>query len=283
MSAFRDGQRAKLAEALKRLRMAAGLTGYQVAEKIGVDQSTVSRMERKQQRITIEQVDKWCAATGAADERRRELLALAEDALVIPRSWEELSETGSTDFQRETAEVEAKAGALSFYEPVILPGLLQTAAYARRVFSSGPDGILPDMAERVMGRLERQAILYDDDKRLRFVVPEAALRWPVGPPAEHLEQLDRIAGVMTRPNVDLRILPMEPALVWRIDRFEMFEDFTDDEPFVHVELISGPVNIDSPGGVDVYRRVFANLMDASLAGVEASALLARVAEDFRRT
>lgn len=282
MSPFQDSrQRGQLASALKRLRLAAGLTGYQVAEQLGLDQSTVSRIERNQQRISIAQVDLWCKATGTSDERRGELLTLAEEALVGPQSWDEAAESGSTNFQRETKEMEAKAGKLSFYQPAMLPGLLTTATYARRIFSSGPAGVPQDIAERVLGRMERQHILYDDQKTLKFVVPEAVLRWPVGPVNEHLEQLSRLGEILVRPNVDLRILPMAPTLVWRADGFVLYEDIEESEPFVHLELLTRPLNIEEPEQVDFYRKVFANLLDASLSGDDARDLLNRAIEDMR--
>jgi transcriptional regulator with XRE-family HTH domain len=282
MSAFQDRQREELADALKRLRIASGLTGYQLAERLSVDQSTVSKIERNRQRISLAQVELWCDATGAPAERRSELLALAENVLMRPSSWNAVSTTGSTNFQSETQQMEAEAGALSFYQPAAIPGLLQTATYARQIFSSGPDGVPADVAERVLGRLERQRILYDERKRLRFVVPEAVLRWPFGPVDEHAEQLDRLGEILGRPNVDLRFLPMESNPYWRLGGFVLFEDFDDRPPLVHLELLSGPINVDDPDQVGMYQRVFGKLFDGAASGDAAKALLARVIEDMRR-
>jgi hypothetical protein len=178
--------------------------------------------------------------------------------------------------------MEAEAGALSFYQPAAIPGLLQTATYARQIFSSGPDGVPADVAERVLGRLERQRILYDERKRLRFVVPEAVLRWPFGPVDEHAEQLDRLGEILGRPNVDLRFLPMESNPYWRLGGFVLFEDFDDRPPLVHLELLSGPINVDDPDQVGMYQRVFGKLFDGAASGDAAKALLARVIEDMRR-
>jgi hypothetical protein len=114
------------------------------------------------------------------------------------------------------------------------------------------------------------------------VVPEAVLRWPVGPIDEHLEQLDRLAEILGRPNVDLRILPMAPPLVWRTGGFVLFDELGDEDPFVHLELLTRPVNIDEPDQVGTYRQAFAGLLDASAEGEHARALLARVGEDMRR-
>lgn len=272
-------QRERLGRALGRLRVNAGLSQPQIAAKLGLSQSKVSRVESGKQRVTVPEVDQWCRETGATDERRGELLALAEEALLGPTSWDQVGNDAGQ--QQRAGDMEARAGLISVFQPVILPGLLQTATYARHVFSAGPGGAPPDLADRVMGRMERQRILYDSRKRLRFIVTEAALRWPFGPPAEHLEQLDRLAEIMGRPNVDLRILPSAPSPVWRTGGFVLFEELGEDEPFVHLELLTRPVNIDDAQGVGIYRAVFEHLQDASLSGEDARALLARVVEDFR--
>jgi transcriptional regulator with XRE-family HTH domain len=87
------------------------LRSAELAVRVGVDQSTISKIERGKQGISsIRQVALWCDAAGASEERRLELLALAEDVLVGPRSWADASATGSTDFQRETQELEARTG-----------------------------------------------------------------------------------------------------------------------------------------------------------------------------
>lgn len=282
MNAFHDHHRQDLAVALKRLRISAGLTGYKLAELLGVDQSTVSKIERNRQRVSIAQVEQWCELTGASADLRNELRAYAEELLLRPpQSWKSASATGSTDFSRETREMEAAAGKLSFFLPEVVPGLLQTATYARRILSSGPDGVPSDVAERVVGRLERQRVLYDERKLIRIVVPETVLRWPFGPVDEHVEQLDRIGEVMARPNVDIRILPMTPNPLWRLGGFVLYEDLGEDPPLVHLELLSGPLNLEEPDQVDLYRRVFANLYDAALAGNAAKSLLLRVVAEMR--
>lgn len=260
--------------------MSTGLSQPRLADVLGWSQPKVSRIEAGKQRVSVPEVDAWCRATAAPDERRRELLALAEDALVGPTSWEQAR--GQADLLRSTARIEARAGLISVYQPAILPGLLQTVGYARRVLSAGPASAPSDLAERVLARLERQRILYDERKRLRFVVPEAVLRWPVGPIDEHLEQLDRLAEILARPNVELRILPMAPPLVWRTGGFVLFDELGDEDPFVHLELLTRPVNIDEPDQVGKYQKAFADLLGASAEGKHAKTLLTQVGEDMRR-
>src|SRR5262245_47221700 len=125
MSAFGAASRqARLAEGLKRLRLASGLTGDKVGSELGLNQSTISRIENGRQRVSVPQVHRWCVATGASEEQLADLLALAEDALLGPQSWEAVSGTGSTNLQAETAEIEAAAALVCVYQPAGVPGLL---------------------------------------------------------------------------------------------------------------------------------------------------------------
>lgn len=168
-----------------------------------------------------------------------------------------------------------------------IPGLLQTPAYARRLLSSGPEGAPPDLADRVMNRTDRQRVLYDKGKRFRFVIPEAVLRWPYGPPGdpvvldEHREQLARVEWASRRPNVEVGILPLAPVAVWRTAGFVIFDEVEDGEPLVHLEMLTRPYNVAEPSQVEEYRQGFINLLGASVTGDEARRLIALAARDLQ--
>ena len=289
MSALGDRQqRRRLADELRRLRSLSGLSGRELGRRIGIDQSTISRIERADQRVSLAQVVAWAKATEAPEERQATVLALAEEILTGPTSWETASETGSTDFAGETAELEARTGLLSNYQPAAIPGLLQTTAYARRLLASGPAGAPPDLAERVMGRIDRQRVLYDEGKRFRFVIPEAVLRWPYGPPDhpavldEHREQLARVEWATGRPNVEVGILPLAPVAVWRTAGFVIFDDVEGGEPQVHLEWLTRPYNIFEPDQVEICRQAYSNLLSASATGGEARRLITTAAREVRQ-
>jgi transcriptional regulator with XRE-family HTH domain len=288
MSALGDRQqRGRLADELRRLRSLAGLSGRELGRRIGIDQSTVSRIERADQRVSLAQVVAWAKATEAPGDRQAAVLALAEEILTGPTSWETASETGSTDFAGEVADLEARTGLLSNYQPAAMPGLLQTPAYARRLLSSGPDGAPGDLAGRVMGRIDRQRILYDEAKRFRFIIPEAALRWPFGPPGdpavldEHREQIARVEWALGRPNITVGILPLAPVAAWRLAGFVIFDEVDDGDPVVHLEWLTRPYNVTDPDQVEMTRRAFANLLAASATGDEARRLIAAAAASLR--
>ncbi len=288
MSALGDRQqRRRLADELRRLRSLSGLSGRELGSRIGIDQSTVSRIERAEQRVSLPQVIAWSKATEAPEDRQAQILALAEQILTGPTSWEAASETGSTDFGREVAELEARTSLLSNYQPAALPGLLQTPAYARRTLSAGPQGAPPNLAERVMDRIDRQRVLYDEAKRFRFVIPEAVLRWPYGPPDdpavldEHREQLARVDWAIGRPNVEVGILPLAPVAAWRTAGFIIFDEVDGDEPQVHLEWLTRPYNIFEPAQVEMCRQAFSNLMAEAVTGDEARQLITSAASSLR--
>lgn len=285
MSAFGDRQqRRRLALELKRLRALSGISGRELGRRIGVDQSTVSRIERDEQRVSLPQVVAWAKATEAAEDEQARLLTLAEAVIAGPQSWEDASETGSTDFAGETAQLEARTGLLSVYQPAAIPGLLQTAAYARRLLSSGPNGTPADLAERVIGRMDRQRVLYDEGKRFQFVIPEAVLRWPYGPPDdpavldEHREQLARVEWAAGRPNIEIGILPLSPVAVWRLAGFVLYDEVEDDESIVHLEWLTRPYNVSEPDQVETCRVAFSNLLAASVTDDEARRLISAAAQ-----
>lgn len=289
MSAFgTDEQRRRLAAELKRLRVQADITGRELARRMRAGQSTVSKVETgEQKRVPASLIVRWAKATGATDERLAELLELNEQIQVGPGSWEAASESGSTDFGPATAELEDRTRLLSNYRPATVPGLLQTPAYARRLLCSGPSGEPADIGTRVVNRIERQRLLYDEAKTFRFVIPEAVLRTPYGPPDdpavpdEHREQLARLEWATRRPNIQLAILPIAPVAVWRSTGFVIYDEVEDGDPLVHIEWLTRPYNETEPAAVEMCRKAFTNLLGASVTGDDARRLISAAARELQ--
>jgi hypothetical protein len=150
------------------------------------------------------------------------------------------------------------------------------------VFTTAPAFSDQDVAERVAARMNRQAILYDENKRFAFVVPEAALRWRFGPRDMLLGQLDRLSVVATLPNVELGIIPQAgEAPVWRSHGFVIFDNRGDEETFVHVELLGTWLTISGDDKVNLYKQAFDRLRSVAVSGEDALAILRAVADDTR--
>ncbi|MGQ0778178.1 MAG: helix-turn-helix domain-containing protein [Pseudonocardiales bacterium] len=269
----------RLGLALRGLRRDAGLTGQQLAERVGLSQSTVSRIELGQAVPSISDVNQWAAATGAPDEQRAELLALTEAVAVETIAWRRVVRRGLPELQQDVRELEATAGTIRNFQPTVVPGLLQTAEYARRLITSGyPEG-RQDIAAAIAARMDRQAILYDEDKRLEFLIAEVALRWRMGPPAMMRAQLDRIANTMTLPHLTVGIIPQTAEVTaWHIHGFAILDD-REDGPVVRVETLTTGLSITDPGDVDRYRQAFRLLREAAVFDDHAQALLRTLIAD----
>jgi hypothetical protein len=106
------------------------------------------------------------------------------------------------------AQMEESASELRTWEPVAVPGLLQTEAYACAVESVGPDHVAPDeVARRVAQRMARQTVL----ERLRFyaLLDKSVLLRETGGPAVMAAQLDHLRAMAERPNIEVRVVPLD--------------------------------------------------------------------------
>jgi hypothetical protein len=247
---------------------------------VGLAQSKVSRVELGQTVPSTADLDRWLEETAAPAERRAELHRLREVAATEALAWRRHRARGLPALQLDVAAVEASAQSLHYWHPTLVPGILQTPAYARAVYEAmhGPDQ--PDIAETIARRMDRQALLYEPDRRFQFVIGEAALRWRPGPPSLMLGQLDRLGVVAALPNVDLRVLQFGEVPVWRSHHFTLY-DHRDGGPLVHVEGLEFGVNLRDPEDVARYVEAFKQLAEAAVTGQDAVALLKRVAVELQ--
>ncbi|WP_084517845.1 helix-turn-helix domain-containing protein [Microtetraspora niveoalba] len=111
-------------------------------------------------------------------------------------------------FLRWSEEIEPRARVLRSWDPLLIPGLLQTEDYARAVFRGGLATSDRAVEEQVDARMTRQIILdRDHPPALWFLLDEWVLRRPIGGPSVMHGQLDRLATVACRQNVKVQIVP----------------------------------------------------------------------------
>lgn len=201
--------RKELGARLRQLRKSAGLTGKAVAEATGQHVTRVSRVENGAQPPTERQIRDWCAACGVPDEVP-DLLATARSAESVYLEWHRESRAGmrrlgdlhsTATYQRTTT--------FRIHEPLVLPGIVQTEAYYRRILAFWyPFLDAPDDSDAVVAqRLERTAVALDPTKRVAIVLGEQALRTRRGTPEEHAEQLNHLLAVMRLPFVSVDVIP----------------------------------------------------------------------------
>ncbi|HLI77791.1 MAG TPA: DUF5753 domain-containing protein, partial [Acidobacteriaceae bacterium] len=172
---------------------------------------------------------------------------------------------------------------LRTFQSSVVPGILQTAEYARRVLSffhtPFADG---DVAAAVAGRLNRQLALYEADKQFSFLLTEAALRWRPGPVELQLAQLDRIASVSTLDNVSVGVIPLGvQATTLLTHAFVIYDGPHEQDTRVSVETIHAHLVVKSTGDVALYRQRWELLNAMAISGGEAREFIIGLLTDLR--
>lgn len=256
--------RQRLAAELRRLREMAGFSGREMAVRISVSQSKVSRIESAATMPSAPAVDAWLDAVGADEDTRAKLAALTEAAFTEVQAWRiALSTHGQ--LQTEIGRREALAQRIRMFQPSMIPGLLQTAEYARRVF-----GLFhipyhdEELSKAVAARLDRQLALYDEDRSFEFLITEAALRWRPGPPRVLVAQLDRISSLMTLDNLTIGLVPCDTEATTEIPTgFEILTE-ADGDQMVTIDTLHANLVITEPSSVADYERAWSALREMAL-------------------
>jgi len=273
-------ERHRLAADLKRIREAAGLTTRQLAARLGVSSAKVVHMETGRRGAKPEDVAAWARLAGLADRDVQDLVQRAERAQTEALHVRRVHQPGGLGLpavQRDVAGLEEQARVIRVFQPLLIPGLLQTAEYARRIFMEGePDR--PDIPEAVAARMERQAVLYDPGKRFELLVAEAALWWQVAPWPAQARQLDRIRQAATLSTVWLGIVPLGvEAPIFHDHGFSIFDEPAEDgDPLVMVETLTFTLTLTEPAVVEEYREAFRRLQAVAVTGPQALEILTRV-------
>ncbi|MEV6336822.1 DUF5753 domain-containing protein [Nocardia vinacea] len=156
------------------------------------------------------------------------------------------------------------------YEPVLIPGLLQTADYASGILRKVIDfqQIPDDLDQGVSKRMERQAVLYQRDHLFHFVIAEQALYTTVGDDQTMIGQMDRLLAVQGMPRITLGIIPFMAPFETATTSFLMF-----DSKMVLVECIAAELKITQPREIKIYHRTFDILAGQSVTGEAARELI----------
>ncbi|MFC5107993.1 helix-turn-helix domain-containing protein [Kibdelosporangium philippinense] len=262
---------------LRELREQAGLTGKQLAEPLSWQTSKVSKIENGKQTPSVSDIEAWTKAT-SSEGQKAALLASLHTLEVQHAEWQRILRGGIRPRQNSLAELDQKTRLFRVFESTVIPGLLQTAEYARVRFAESIRIFkLPnDINEAVEGRIKRQDIFYRPDKRFHFILTEAALRFRMCAAPVMLGQLDRLVSISGLPNVKLGIIGFETqytASPWH--GFWIY-----DEDKVLVETYSAALNLAQPQEVELYANVFNELAAVASYGRSARAIITRVMDDL---
>jgi transcriptional regulator with XRE-family HTH domain len=210
---------------LRRLREAAGLSQAAMATRLGCTQTQVSRLEQARRTPQPEQAQILDQFFGLSD--RGYFSGLYQRILSHPG--------GPRWFMGWLDDVEPRATVLRSWDPLLVPGLLQTEAYARHLVSKEPRVTPQEVEERLHARLQRRIILDRGDPPLVLVlIDEGVLRRRIGGPVVMHEQLGYLLQVAERPNVTIQVV--DPECVTGLLGPFMIAELPEGEPHtVHAE------------------------------------------------
>lgn len=268
--------RQALGQQLRDLRKDAGLTGRGLATLAGWHSSKVSKIEYGKQTPSEDDIRVWCGHT-KAEQHVPDLIAAVRNIESMYVEWRRMLSTGTRRRQNASRRLEAGTKLLRWYEPVLIPGILHTAEYAREVMRQVIDfyDIPDDLDVGVAERLERQTILYRGDHRFHFILAEQALLTTVGGVDTMIGQLDRLLAAMSLPRVAFGIIPSRAAYRTPTNQFIMF-----DNRLVHVETISAELSITQPQEIAAYAKAFQQLAEQAVIGPAARALIVAALDEL---
>jgi transcriptional regulator with XRE-family HTH domain len=255
-------RRRRLGIELRQLRESAEYTIEQVAARLEVSDSKISRIENGQVGATPRDVRDMAALYGVTGQRMENLMQLARETREKPW-WHEYS-----DLRLDYAAYEAEASSILIYSPTILPGLLQTADYARAILRAIRFDLPREKIERLVEfRMRRQGLLTDPNPpSLWAVIDEAVLCRMIGGPRVMHQQLKSLIETASLPNVTLQVLPFSGGAHAGLDGPFYIIRFLEptDRDMIYFEHTGREHYLDDPETIKLHLSLFDHIRAAAL-------------------
>lgn len=281
--------RRQLGRHLRALRNQAKLTTKLAAQALEWSEPKLWRIETGQTALRSLDVEAMCRVYGASADVTQGLMVLARETRAA--GWWHPRDDVIPDWLDLYLGLEEAASRLGRYDPELVPGLLQTAAYARAVIRAEcPDLGDEALTRRVQARLARQALLSRVTAPLsaELLLGEAVLRRPVGGAQVMAEQLDQLADAAMLPTVSIRVVPLRARLhrgvlsgPFVILRFPVNGDGQETEPpVVYVPGFTGALYLERPGEIRRYQEVYTDIAAAALDEHASRTLIRQAAREY---
>ncbi|MEU5087356.1 helix-turn-helix transcriptional regulator [Streptomyces sp. NPDC021356] len=266
----------RLGTALRQYRLAAKLDQPQAAEVIASSQARVSRIETGHVTARVIEVRLLLDAYGITDPQVRAKLEELAKHSKNRGWWLEHAAHLRPDYVDHIA-LEDDATYIREWQPVMVPGLLQTSAYAEAVIAGGPHYIEPErVAELVKVRVGRQAKIVEGGASYTAILWEAVITQPLVDVQVHREQLSAILEVGKRKNVTVQVLPFSAGVLAGYS--SAFYSFSfDEEPTVEavaMDNLRGASVLEGAEDLAAYANAY-DLLRSSALAPDASAKLIR--------
>ncbi|MFE9457627.1 helix-turn-helix domain-containing protein [Streptomyces californicus] len=274
-------RRRRLGQELRRLRELKGMTAEEVAERLLVSQSKISRLENGRRSISQRDVRDLCGVYEVEDHRIVDsLMQMAKDSR--QQGW--WHAFGDIPYSVYIG-LETDAESLRVYEPQMIPGLLQTRAYAEALINGAlPEAPPSDIEKRVNVRSRRQDRVNSPDNPLRLwaVIDESALRRVVGDKQVMLDQLEHLVEQSHLPHVTVQVLPFEMGAHPGINGQYAILEFPDaaDSSVVYIEGVTSDLYLEKANDVQRYSVMYEHLRAQALNVEQTREFISKIAKSY---
>ena len=276
-------RRRRLAAELREIREHKGKSGDSVAAALRWSPSKISRYERARTGLRPREVERLLDYYQITGPRRALLLGLAEDA-AQKGWWEEFAVSLSEDY-KQFIGFEHEAASMAIWHVDVVTGLLQTESYARHIIGSYSrvEPVAPGMIGRLVKvRMQRQQVLDREGLQLIVVLDESVLTRRIGDESVMYEQLQRLAREADRPNLTMRILPLNAQHTVFGESFVIFGFGEDSDAMlqdvVSTEQLRSGFTLEGERETYLHRIAFQMLAEASLDPAASKDLILQTAQ-----
>ena len=276
-------RRRRLGQELRRLREIKGMTAEEVAERLLVSQSKISRLENGRRSISQRDVRDLCGVYEVEDHRIVDsLMQMAKDSR--QQGW--WHAFGDIPYSVYIG-LETDAASLRVYEPQVVPGLLQTREYAEALISGAlPEAPPSDIEKRVSVRARRQDRISAPEHPLRLwaVIDEAALRRLVGGKQVMVNQLEHLIAQSQLPHVTVQVLPFDMGAHPGINGQYAILEFPDaaDSSVVYIEGVTSDLYLEKAHDVQRYSVMYEHLRAQALNVEQTRQFIEEIAKGYTR-
>jgi len=261
------------------MRLEAGISVEEAAREAGIVKSTLQRWEAAETAVHPSAAAVLFHMFGADEVEVAALTQVAREAR--KRGWWLPWNSAIPPWLTTYVGLESEAIEIKEFQPILIPGLLQTEGYAEAVIrAESPNDSDEQVRQRVELRMQRQQ--RDDDYVLWTIIGEAALNFPVGGPKVMHDQLERLAEVATRPRCNIQVLPTAAGEHGSMGSGFIVLTFANpaDPAVAYVESRAGSLYIEEEDEVRQHTSIFQHLSATALSARESARLIAKAAESI---
>ncbi|MGB6164765.1 MAG: helix-turn-helix transcriptional regulator [Pseudonocardiaceae bacterium] len=265
---------------LRRLRARSGHTCKTVGAALGISGSKVSRIETGRIGLQADEVAALLGFYQAGKALRDELLELVRRA--GEPSWWQAQGSRLPELWQALIDFERSATAITNYEPLVVPGLLQTADYAGALIAATNPALSEDEVETlVAARTTRQALLgRPHPPRLLALLEEGVLHRVIGDHGLMRRQVRHLEDAATRSNVTIQVIPTEAGAHPGLEGPFVILEFKRDPTLVHLENRGGRAILEEDDDIDRATIALRYLQQIALSPDDSLALLTKIVREL---